>query len=483
MCFYRQEMNRAASGRWEYRPEHISHTGDRILVNKFAYDEPFGDPRRWDVIVFKFPGNAKQNYIKRLIGLPHETIRLYHGDVYVTKENETEQIARKPADKLRHIMQVVNDSRFIPPELTDAGWPANWQVMTQGGGWRTTDAGKSFSCSSTATDEWIHYRHYPVDFEQWDKILRGETYHPATPILITDFYPYNACSRRSRMYDDHMYGEDHRTSPFGIHWVGDLAVECQVEVLGEGGHLLFDLIEAGRHHQCSIDVATGEARVEINGGQLKFDQLDREAAATRLTGSTRLQGPGKYSVRFANVDNQLMLWVNNRSCDFGHPATYTVDADYEYPTSEDLSPVRVGANGLSVHVRRLQILRDVYYVAVDHPDQRESEYGQYTTELWKHAIVDPGSRSHQELFASRRDATFTLGADQFFPLGDNSPMSKDGRLWNEGPVPNIQQYVERNMLIGKAVFVYWPHPYHMKIPFMDKTLPVFPNFKDMKLIR
>ena len=38
-------------------PNQKSFNGDRILVSKFAYE--VGSPKRWDVIVFKFPGNAK----------------------------------------------------------------------------------------------------------------------------------------------------------------------------------------------------------------------------------------------------------------------------------------------------------------------------------------------------------------------------------------------------------------------------------------
>ncbi len=76
MCFRRQAMDPSSVA-------HYSHTGDRILVNKFAYEAPFGEPQRWDVIVFKFPGNAKQNYIKRLVGLPGETIWIRHGDIFV----------------------------------------------------------------------------------------------------------------------------------------------------------------------------------------------------------------------------------------------------------------------------------------------------------------------------------------------------------------------------------------------------------------
>ena len=53
-----------------------SYNGDRIIVGKFAYE--FSDPERWDVIVFKFPGNANMNYIKRLVGLPNERIARSH---------------------------------------------------------------------------------------------------------------------------------------------------------------------------------------------------------------------------------------------------------------------------------------------------------------------------------------------------------------------------------------------------------------------
>jgi signal peptidase I len=55
------------------------YNGDRILVNKYIYT--VSDPERWDVVVFKFPGNAQMNYIKRLVGLPGETIRVFqvHG--------------------------------------------------------------------------------------------------------------------------------------------------------------------------------------------------------------------------------------------------------------------------------------------------------------------------------------------------------------------------------------------------------------------
>ncbi len=91
-------------------------SGDRILVSKFIYD--FTSPKRWDVIVFKPLFNAKQNYIKRLIGLPGETVLIKRGDIYIKgPDSEEFQIARKPDHKLRAILQLVDDSKYISKSL------------------------------------------------------------------------------------------------------------------------------------------------------------------------------------------------------------------------------------------------------------------------------------------------------------------------------------------------------------------------------
>ena len=55
--------------------------GDRIFVNKCIYQ--FSPPKRWDVIVFKNPPNPQENYIKRLIALPEETVEIIDGDIYI----------------------------------------------------------------------------------------------------------------------------------------------------------------------------------------------------------------------------------------------------------------------------------------------------------------------------------------------------------------------------------------------------------------
>lgn len=61
--------------------ENTIMTGDRIIGNRLAYK--FGDPKRYDIIIFKYPDNEKQLFIKRLIGLPGETVVISDGKVYI----------------------------------------------------------------------------------------------------------------------------------------------------------------------------------------------------------------------------------------------------------------------------------------------------------------------------------------------------------------------------------------------------------------
>lgn len=56
------------------------YPGDRVLVDRLTYR--FRDPSRFDIIVFKHPLN-NYNYVKRIIGLPGETVEMRKGTVYI----------------------------------------------------------------------------------------------------------------------------------------------------------------------------------------------------------------------------------------------------------------------------------------------------------------------------------------------------------------------------------------------------------------
>jgi signal peptidase I len=56
---------------------------ERIFINKFTYKLNLGDIRRGDTVVFWYPGDTTKSYIKRVIGLPGDRIRIVGGQVYV----------------------------------------------------------------------------------------------------------------------------------------------------------------------------------------------------------------------------------------------------------------------------------------------------------------------------------------------------------------------------------------------------------------
>lgn len=56
-------------------------TGDRVFGNRLAYKN--SSPVRGDIVIFKYPDDESQLFIKRVIGLPGDTVEIYDGLVYI----------------------------------------------------------------------------------------------------------------------------------------------------------------------------------------------------------------------------------------------------------------------------------------------------------------------------------------------------------------------------------------------------------------
>ncbi|MBE5965425.1 MAG: signal peptidase I [Lachnospiraceae bacterium] len=71
------------------------YDGDSIVINKFSYQ--FIDPKRFDVIVFKQSGKEHSYYnIKRIIGLPGETVQIKEEQIYINGEILGESVLVEP---------------------------------------------------------------------------------------------------------------------------------------------------------------------------------------------------------------------------------------------------------------------------------------------------------------------------------------------------------------------------------------------------
>lgn len=86
------------------------HHGEYLFVEKLSYR--FGGPERGDVVVLKFPSNEQVNYIKRVIGLPGETLSIKDGRVAINGQplNESYLISGEQT--------VVSRNPELPYEIT-----------------------------------------------------------------------------------------------------------------------------------------------------------------------------------------------------------------------------------------------------------------------------------------------------------------------------------------------------------------------------
>ena len=86
--------------------------GDRLFGNRLAY--LFSEPERGDIIIFKYPDNEEENYIKRIIGLPGETVEIVKGVVYVNGEELVEDyLKEEPLELNFGPYEVPEDSYFV----------------------------------------------------------------------------------------------------------------------------------------------------------------------------------------------------------------------------------------------------------------------------------------------------------------------------------------------------------------------------------
>jgi signal peptidase I len=101
---------------------------DRLFINKLAYR--VGEIHRGDVVVFLYPHDHEKSYIKRVIALPGDDLRIDHGQVYVNgKEIEEKYVPKRFADDRSqpemvvpaHEYFVMGDHRSISSDSRDFG--------------------------------------------------------------------------------------------------------------------------------------------------------------------------------------------------------------------------------------------------------------------------------------------------------------------------------------------------------------------------
>jgi signal peptidase I len=90
------------------------HNGEYILTNKVEYK--FTDPKRGDIVIFKSPKNKQVDYIKRVIGLPGEKIKLVNSIFYINTKKLDESSYLSSDVKTFGGSYLSEDTEIIVPE-------------------------------------------------------------------------------------------------------------------------------------------------------------------------------------------------------------------------------------------------------------------------------------------------------------------------------------------------------------------------------
>ncbi len=293
--------------------------GDRLLVQKFFFD--VRPPKRWEVAVFQSLTEPNQAYVKRVVGLPGETLQIRGGDVYIDG-----RVARKDLAEARAIRQLVYDNSFLPD---DSDRFPRWvfrRGRTRGGGpsgWKVDGAGFVHGPSQAdgPTVDWIDYRHWDPDTGR---------YGP-----IRDFVPYN--------------GGDVR----GENLVHDLMLDLKVSARTDAKSLVVRVNPGAEVVFLTLPVDGKTSPEPRRSGKLLDVTNPRASIVSSPASSPRWQ-----RLEVAVVDRRLLVAID------GAPAFDPIDFDgLGDGPGPFATPISVGVPGGGLALADLKIYRDVYYTS------------------------------------------------------------------------------------------------------------------------
>jgi signal peptidase I len=108
------------------------HDGDYLIVDELSYE--VGEPKRGDVIIFKYPKNPNEYFIKRIIGLPGEKIEISNNTIRIFNNArpegfvvaEDKYIPQTTVTTGNYIAELKNDEYYVLGDNRIASADSRW---------------------------------------------------------------------------------------------------------------------------------------------------------------------------------------------------------------------------------------------------------------------------------------------------------------------------------------------------------------------
>lgn len=427
------------------RAELRSRAGDRIAVHGWTFDiGGMFAPQRWDVVVFKNPNSTDENYIKRLVGLPGETLEIVDGDLFVqAKGASAARVARKtrtaqdalwfpyynhdelparPAEAYK-VLRNTRDGAIPLPPARAAPYHPRWMASAAGQAWKGLDR------------RVFHFDGLDAARQE----IRFVTGAPDQPPLIDDHYGYNGPAALE-----------------GASRVTDVRVSTDVSIGGGSGAI-------------ELSVSKDDSRFTAGfsaDGRITLERSARGDAQRELWAQTRLPRPLRAArIAIAHVDYQVLIEVDREIVLVSPLEKYDVSIDQARERAAQRAPAEIGiaASDLRASFAHVRIDRDIHYTQAFTPSRK------------------PGHATQGH--------PITLRDDAYFVCGDNSPNSLDARCWEEDMLAGyLRERLQRgeyelgtvpaDQMLGRAFLVYCPG----FMPLLPKLTNVVPDLGRLRWI-
>jgi len=387
---------------------------DRILVDKFSYH--YRDPERFEVAVFRYPLDRSKNFIKRILGMPGEWLRIQDGDLFVRAsesdpESDPWRILRRPRPIQREMLKELDSE-------------APWQVDRESRGWKAQER--------TIEGEGPGAAVYPEPIKDY----------------YTDGYP-GAMPAKMKS----------RIPRFSLNDVGDVRLEGRVAAREDCTAVEIELHEGSRRYTWVLPgpAAPPDAvpRIETRDESGRVSEREVQAASP-----WRLRAGRKTRFAAQNLDDLLELSLDGKW-----------SLELEVPgTSSQSAKVWVRTSGGGARLDRLTLFRDVYYTS-DRASKNEWEIpeGHYfmlgdntqdsaDSREWSFARfqLERGDGESEILRGNLRERENPLYHDGSIYLrdefGELHVLPRETPRIHDASAPTVP----RHLITGRALLVFWP---------------------------
>lgn len=375
--------------------------GDRLLVDKSAFT--LRPPRRWEVAVFytqeptedspafyqRALSTPGEPFVKRVVGLPGESIQLHDGDIYANRT-----LCRKTIAQVWQTAVPVLNMGYVPGDKD--GWSARWvaeQVVADPRLPASPPPPKGTASVDGAT------------------LTLDAAATPATAVALT-YRHRDLISGKDETVSDRLGYNGSRGQGKAVH---DFVIRCEVEVTAGSGMFACRLTDGADSVKLELPVAE-EGVTPPDAAVLAHDG---GAPPTAVTGAKLIPGK-RHRLEFAFVDRRAMAVLDG--VELGPPLDLPPipaarRGDPAGTREGTTRPLQFGVRGATVAVRDLILYRDIHYHA-------DSTHHGFTP----HA----------------------LGGDEVFVLGDNVGSSHDSRWWAKPGVP-LGAFIGKPFLIHQPL--------------------------------